>query len=61
MSFLETSAKETINTEELFTFTMTSFLDKVNTYGRKNEFAKRNTLVIDIDKVEDKKDNCCLK
>lgn len=60
--FIETSAKEKINTEDLFNLTMQSFLNKLNSTGRKNDdLTRRNTLVIDVNKKEERDDGCCAK
>ena len=58
---METSAKDTINTENLFEKTTNAFIDQVNTCGRKNsDLTKRNTLVINVDKIEQRnKESCC--
>ena len=62
--FIETSAKDCINTDELFKLAMKTFLQTVNNPNRDSE--QRKTLVIDIDKVDrgqekSEKENCCLK
>jgi hypothetical protein len=62
--FIETSAKDTINTEELFTLSIQSYLQRMNLNGKKTDvWTKRNSIVIDKDKVTEEKNNdtCCLK
>jgi hypothetical protein len=60
--FVETSAKESTNTTELFKNTMITFIEKTNCNSKKaDEYKKRNTIIIDLDKAEQKDDNCCLK
>jgi hypothetical protein len=61
--FLETSAKESVNTNQLFDLTMKSYLSKVSNINRRASDNKR-TLVIDLEKIEERSSNdegCCLK
>ncbi len=62
--FIETSAKDSINTDELFKLAMKTFLQTVNNSNiNRRDSEQRKTLVIDIDKCEEKseKENCCPK
>lgn len=62
MPFIETSAKEIINTNELFDLTIRTYVNKMNNNtGRRTENGRSNTLIIDVNK-DDKKDfSCCPK
>jgi Ras-related protein Rab-8A len=55
--FIETSAKETVNVNELFTITMRSYVDRLKKGNTGTE--KRNTIVLDVNNTDSKKE-CCL-
>lgn len=63
--FIETSAKETINTNELFGLTIGTFLNKTNVTGRRtiDNSRRNNSHIIDVNKDVTSKDSnrCCLK
>jgi len=62
LPFIETSAKETINTNELFDLTIRTYVNKMsNNNGRRTENGKTNTLVIDVNKDNKKDFICCPK
>ena len=63
MPFMETSAKESINIDELFIAATKNFLEK-NAYNINRRFSKKiNNNNIQLEKndkiTDEKKDNCC--
>jgi GTPase SAR1 family protein len=60
MPFLETSAKDTVNINELFQTTMRGYIDRLNKKGNNSGiFEKKATILLDVNKTENKKE-CCL-
>jgi Ras-related protein Rab-1A len=65
ISFLETSAKETVNIDELFLRITKNFIEKQNSMNVKNEAKKEKTIkgtkLINVNNFNDqsKKKGCC--
>lgn len=63
--FIETSAKDTVNIEELFKLTIKSFLEDLNLKSSKKVVdinARKSQLLLDSkDTKEENIDTCCLK
>jgi len=62
LPFIETSAKETINTNELFDLTMRTYINKMNSGGRKTENGRTNLVInVNKDNKKDSENGCCSK
>ena len=63
--FIETSAKDTVNIDELFKMSIKSFLEDLNSKSSKKIVdinARKNQLLLDNKDAKDENiDNCCLK